>query len=132
MATDIGNSFSDGEDSDGSSDMENSSFDSEDFDEVSDMEYLLSDTEYSHESSLDSYEDIKTLIEFDVDYTLDVRDTYHSFALACARAGKIHQLLQAVVHHNTFTEPTHWPSWVRLLWHGHRNKLMIYRYPIGD
>ena len=56
---------------------------------------------------------VKPSVEFEVDYALDVRETYQSFALACFKAGKVTQLLQAAMDRNYIAKSTGWPSWVR-------------------
>ena len=80
------------------------------------MYNMATDIKYSdvarHEYFLELEYEVP-LIEFQVDYALDVRETYQSFALACAKAGKVAQILQAVMDRNNNAEPTDWPSWVR-------------------
>lgn len=47
----------------------------------------------------------------DIDYSLDVRDTYRTFALACIRSGSLAQVLNSVLSRcPQLTED--WPTWV--------------------
>ncbi|KAK7180659.1 uncharacterized protein CC84DRAFT_365241 [Paraphaeosphaeria sporulosa] len=53
-------------------------------------------------------------IPFAVDYSLNMKDTYHAFAFACVRAGRIKQLLQAVAEHASSDVSPDRTSWVRV------------------
>lgn len=53
-------------------------------------------------------------VPFEVDYSLNVQDTYHMFALACVQADRIGHLLQAVIERRRSNVPFKWASWARL------------------
>lgn len=48
----------------------------------------------------------------DVDYSLDVRQVYHTFAVACISGGSDVDIFQAVLSRTTFPSSEDWPSWV--------------------
>lgn len=51
-------------------------------------------------------------VYMDVNYALDVRETYQVFALACARSGHVVDILNAVLSRQYHRCAEHWPSWV--------------------
>jgi hypothetical protein len=48
----------------------------------------------------------------DVDYSLDLRQTYEAFALACIKAGNIVVIMEAVLSRQHSPTPHGWASWV--------------------
>ncbi|RYO15439.1 hypothetical protein AA0111_g11665 [Alternaria arborescens] len=47
-----------------------------------------------------------------IDYSLDLRQTYEAFALACIRAGKLTKIIEAVLSRQHSPRPDGWMSWV--------------------
>ncbi|KAH8632700.1 hypothetical protein IG631_11334 [Alternaria alternata] len=47
-----------------------------------------------------------------IDYSLDLRQTYEAFALACMRAGKLRAIIGAVLSRQDSARPHGWASWV--------------------
>ena len=85
-------------------------------DRIYSMYSMATDIEYSGVARHEKIPDLEYKappVEFEVDYALDVRETYQSFALACFKAGKVTQLLQAAMDRNYIAKSTGWPSWVR-------------------
>jgi hypothetical protein len=50
-------------------------------------------------------------IVMDIDYSLDLQQTYESFALACIRAGKLNTIIEAVLSRQHCARPQGWASW---------------------
>jgi hypothetical protein len=51
-------------------------------------------------------------IFMDIDYSLDVQQTYQTFASAFAAAGRLAAILNAVLARQHSPTPSNWPSWV--------------------
>jgi hypothetical protein len=51
-------------------------------------------------------------VHMDVNYALDVKDTYQAFASACIRSGRIVSVLQAALWRQFHSCAEDWPSWV--------------------
>ncbi|RYN58110.1 hypothetical protein AA0114_g1965 [Alternaria tenuissima] len=51
-------------------------------------------------------------IVMDIDYSLNLQQTYESFALACIRAGKLNTIIEAVLSRQHSVRPHGWASWV--------------------
>jgi hypothetical protein len=47
----------------------------------------------------------------DIDYSLDLRQTYEAFALACMRAGKLTTIIESVLSRQHSARPDGWASW---------------------
>ncbi|KAL6708208.1 hypothetical protein ACN47E_003392 [Coniothyrium glycines] len=54
----------------------------------------------------------ETVIFMNVDYSLDVRQTYQAFAYACITKGRLIPILNAVLARQFAQIPDDWPSWV--------------------
>jgi hypothetical protein len=50
-------------------------------------------------------------IVMDIEYSLDLQQTYESFALACIRAGKLNTIIEAVLSRQHSARPQGWASW---------------------
>jgi hypothetical protein len=50
-------------------------------------------------------------ILIDIDYSLDLQQTYETFALACIRAGKLDTIIEAVLSRQHSARPQGWASW---------------------
>ena len=53
-------------------------------------------------------------VPFEVDYSLNVQDTYHTFAFAYVQADRIAHILQAVIERLSSDVSIKWASWVRI------------------
>ncbi|CAN9438330.1 hypothetical protein AA0117_g3856 [Alternaria alternata] len=51
-------------------------------------------------------------ILIDIDYSLNLQQTYEAFAFACIRAGKLNTIIEAVLSRQHSARPQGWASWV--------------------